>query len=98
SLPRGGEAQTNQVLYNLSRRGIEHSLLPWCRAQGIRIMAYSPIEQGRLLEDPTLQSVAVRHDATSAQVAIAWVLRHPDVNAIPKARTPQHVRENRAAL
>jgi diketogulonate reductase-like aldo/keto reductase len=61
-------------------------------------MAYSPIEQGRLLEDPTLQSVAARHDATPAQVAIAWVLRHPDVNAIPKARTPQHVRENRAAL
>ena len=61
-------------------------------------MAYSPIEQGRLLRHPVLQEVAARHDATTAQVALAWVLRHADVIAIPKAGDPLHVRENRAAL
>jgi diketogulonate reductase-like aldo/keto reductase len=95
----GGKAvQTNQVLYNLTRRGIEWDLLPWCTARRIPIMAYSPIEQGRLLGHPGLQRVASRHGATPAQVAIAWVLQHEGVHAVPKAGTPQHVRENRAAL
>jgi diketogulonate reductase-like aldo/keto reductase len=97
-LPGGAGVTTNQVLYNLTRRGIEYDLLPWCRQRGIPIMAYSPIEQGRLLSDPTLQAVAARHGATSAQVALAWVLRQDGVNAIPKAGTLEHVRENRAAL
>jgi diketogulonate reductase-like aldo/keto reductase len=88
----------NQVLYNLSRRSAEYELVPWCRRRGIAIMAYSPIEQGRLLHDPTLRAVASRHDASPAQIALAWVLRNDDVNAIPKASTPEHVRENRAAL
>ncbi len=67
----GGAVQTNQLLYNLSRRGIEHDLLPWCRERNIPIMAYSPIEQGRLLDDPTLVQIAERHGATPAQVALA---------------------------
>jgi diketogulonate reductase-like aldo/keto reductase len=94
----GSRAQTDQVLYNLGRRGIELDLLPWCRARGIPIMAYSPLEQGRLLGDRTLRAVADRHRATPAQVALAWVLRDGDVCAIPKAGTPEHVEENRAAL
>ena len=61
-------------------------------------MAYSPIEQGRLLRHPVIQRVALRHPATPAQIALAWVLRQPGVNAIPKAGTPAHVRENRGAL
>jgi diketogulonate reductase-like aldo/keto reductase len=73
-------------------------LMPWCRARDLPIMAYSPIEQGRLLGDPMLQQVAARHGATAAQVALAWVLRHGDVIAIPRAGNPHHVRENRAAL
>ncbi len=89
---------TNQVLYNLARRGIEFELLPWCRARGIPIMAYSPIEQGRLLANATVQRVASRHAATAAQIALAWVLRQRDVIAIPKAATLDHVRENREAL
>jgi diketogulonate reductase-like aldo/keto reductase len=96
--PDGPHVQTDQVLYNLSRRGIELDLLPWCRAKGIPVMAYSPIEQGRLLGDPTLRGVAERHGATAAQVALAWVLRLDGVTAIPKAGTPAHVAENRAAL
>ena len=94
----GGSVQTNQLLYNLSRRGIEYDLLPWCRERNVPIMAYSPIEQGRLLDDPTLVQIAERHGATPAQVALAWVLRHPDVIAIPKASSEAHVRENSASL
>jgi diketogulonate reductase-like aldo/keto reductase len=95
----GGEAvATDQVLYNLSRRGIEYDLMPWCRRRRIPIMAYSPIEQGRLLDHPTVSGVAAKHGVTPAQVALAWVLRRPDVVAIPKAGTPEHVRANRAAL
>jgi diketogulonate reductase-like aldo/keto reductase len=94
----GGEVATNQVLYNLARRGIEYDLLPWCRALRIPVMAYSPIEQGRLLANHTLHRVASRHNATAAQIALAWVLRQRDVIAIPKAATLDHVRENREAF
>ncbi|GAB2838001.1 aldo/keto reductase [Lentzea nigeriaca] len=93
-----GFCQTNQILYNLSRRGPEHDLLPWHASAGMPIMAYSPVEQGRLLDSPALAEVARRHDATPAQVALAWVLRLPHVNAIPKAGTVEHVEENAAAL
>jgi diketogulonate reductase-like aldo/keto reductase len=94
----GQEVATDQVLYNLARRGIEWDLLPLCRELGVPVMAYSPIEQGRLLAHPVLQSVAGRHGATAAQVALAWVLRHADVIAIPRAGNPKHVEENRGAL
>src|SRR5262249_54784344 len=89
---------TNQVLYNLTRRGIEHNVLPWCQKRHVPLMAYSPIEQGRLLDRPPLNRVAERLSATPAQVALAWVLGQPQVIAIPKAASLQHVRENRAAL
>jgi len=89
---------TNQVLYNLTRRGIEWALLPWCLSRRVPIMAYSPIEQGRLLGRRALQRVARRQDATPAQVALAWVLRQNGVIAIPKASSIDHVRENRGAL
>lgn len=95
----GGRAvATDQVLYNLSRRGVEHELLPWCRGRGIPIMAYSPIEEGRLVRRRPLQAVAKRHGASPSQLALAWLLRQDSVIAIPKAGTPEHVRENRAAL
>jgi len=90
-------AATNQVLYNLTRRGIDQSLLPWCQRHGIPIMAYSPVEQGRLLKNRRLQAIGDRLGATPAQVALAWVLRQDRVIAIPKAGNPEHVRENRAA-
>jgi len=98
ALPGGSECATNQVLYNLRRRGIEAGLLPWCRERAIPIQAYSPIEQGRLLRDRTLTGVAIRHRATPAQIALAWVLRQTDMTVILKAGTEAHVRENRAAL
>jgi diketogulonate reductase-like aldo/keto reductase len=96
--PGGTEVACNQVLYNLSRRGIEFDLLPWCRARGIPIMAYSPIEQARLLGHEAVIRVAARHDATPAQLCLAWVVRQEGVIAIPKAGTPAHVQEDRDAL
>lgn len=96
-VPGGDEVQTNQILYNLTRRGPEYALLPWLSQHGIPTMAYSPIEQGRLLDHPALQPIARRHDATPAQIALAWVLHHDGVIAIPRAGTPSHVRENAAA-
>lgn len=95
----GGEAcATNQLLYNLTRRGIEHDLLPWCRQRRMPVMAYSPIEQGRLLKHKSLAAIAARHGASPAQVALAWLTRQDGVIAIPKAGSVEHVREDRAAL
>jgi diketogulonate reductase-like aldo/keto reductase len=88
--------QTNQVLYNLGRRGIEFDLLPWCRVHAMPIMAYSPLEQGRLVGHPELAAVARRHAATEAQIALAWVLAQ-GVIAIPKSGDASHVRDNAAA-
>jgi len=95
---RSSAAATNQVLYNLTRRGIEYGLLPWCRTRGIPIMAYSPLEQGKITKSRALQGVADRLGATVAQVAMAWVLRQEGVMAIPKASSLNHLRENRGAL
>ena len=94
----GTAVATDQVLYNLTRRGPEFDLLPWAAGQGVPVMAYSPVEQGRLLDDPTLREVADRHGATPAQAAIAWVLRRPGTIAIPKTATPARMAENRGAL
>jgi diketogulonate reductase-like aldo/keto reductase len=97
-LPHGNHVAANQVLYNLTRRGIEYDLMPWCSNRKIPIMAYSPVEQGRLLKNRELQRVADRLNAKPAQVALAWVLRQAGIIAIPRAGTPEHVREDRAAL
>src|SRR5262245_31192081 len=87
ALPRGrGEAcASNQVLYNLTRRGIEFDLLPLCREHGMPVMAYSPIEQGRMLRHPGLAKVAKAVGATPAQIALAWLLTRDGVISIPKA-------------
>jgi len=97
-LENGSDVASDQVLYNLSRRGIEFDLLPWCHRHRVPIMAYSPIEQGRVLEDATVGLIAKHHQATPAQIALAWVLRRDGVIAIPQAGVPKHVRENRGAL
>ena len=96
--PGGEQVLCNQVLYNLSRRGIEYDLLPQATQSDIAVMAYSPIEQGRILKQPALKAIAQRHGVTPAQVALAWVLRRPGVIAIPKAADVAHVEANRACL
>jgi len=97
-LPGGADAASNQVLYNLSRRGIEYDLLPEAHTRGLHVMAYTPIEQGKILNDATLRQVASRHTATPAQIALAWVIRQEGMTAIPRASSPEHVRENARAL
>ncbi|MER9467920.1 aldo/keto reductase [Mesorhizobium sp. M0482] len=97
-LPAGGNVQTNQVLYNLSQRGVEFDLAPWSRERGMPLMAYSPVDQGVLARNARLDAIAARHGATPAQIALAWVMAQDGVIAIPKASRPEHIRQNVAAL
>ncbi|GAB3500244.1 aldo/keto reductase [Curvibacter fontanus] len=96
-VPGGAACAANQLLYNLGRRGIEWGLLPWLRQQGAATMAYSPIEQARLLRHKGLQDFARRHGMTAAQAALAWLLAQEGVIAIPKSAHLARVRENAAA-
>jgi diketogulonate reductase-like aldo/keto reductase len=93
-LDGAGDIQTNQLLYNLSRRGIEADLLPWLRERRVPVMAYSPIEQGRLARDGKLRAFAERRGITAAQAALAWLLRADDVIVIPKSARPERIEEN----
>ncbi len=93
----GGACATDQILYNLTRRGPEHDLLPWLEDHAMPVMAYSPVEQGRLVANPALNNIAKSMNATPAQVALAWTMHRGGVIAIPKAGTAAHVRENRGA-
>ena len=95
----GGHCASNQVLYNLAQRGIEWDLLPRCRELRLPVMAYCPLDQGgRLLRSAALTEMAERHGATTAQIALAWLVRQQGVIAIPKAVSGTHIRANRAAL
>ncbi|MBP1853493.1 aldo/keto reductase [Rhizobium halophytocola] len=97
TVPDGDKCLVNQLLYNLSRRGIEYDLLPWCRDHDVAVMAYSPIEQGRLLQHPGLIDMAKAHQATPAQIALAFLLKQDGVMPIPKTANVERVAENRAA-
>lgn len=90
----GCACDANQVLYNLQERGVEYDLIPWSRQYEMPIIAYSPIGEGRLIKQPVLQRIAEKHEATAAQIALAWTIRHPGVMAIPKAANVRHVEEN----
>jgi len=94
----GGACAADQVIYNPTRRGIEYDLIPWCREHGIPVMAYSPLEQGRIDGAAVLDVIAAKHGVTSLQVALAWVLRDPLVIAIPKSVRSAHIDQNIAAL
>src|SRR5947208_16114078 len=105
AIDNGTNCAANQVLYNLENREIEFDLLPFLtsnikpQTSSIPPMAYSPVGHGRgLLENATLKQIAKRYDATAAQIALAWVLRQPDVIAIPKASNKKHVRDNAGSL
>jgi diketogulonate reductase-like aldo/keto reductase len=98
AVPGGAAVSTNQLLYNLARRGIEYDLLPWCSERALPVMAYSPLEQRRLLDHADLKRIGGKHGATPAQIALAWVLRQERVIAIPKASSVVHVRQNYRSL
>ena len=97
ALPGSSSCVTNQVYYSASERGIEFGLLPWQREHGVSCMAYSPIDQGAIAKDKSLATIGRRHGVSAAQIALAWVIRHPDVIAIPKAVREEHLRANIAA-
>lgn len=88
----------NQVLYNLTRRGIEFDLLPYQQKCSIPVMAYSPIEQGQLSDEGTLEEIAAAHGATATQVALAWVMEKPGVMAIPKTSNMTRMEQNLRSL
>ena len=98
SVPGGPDVATNQLLYNLARRGVEWDLLPWLRERRIPVMAYSPIEQARLILNPKLVDFARRHGMTPAQAGLAWLLAHDDVIVIPKTGHRDRLQENIGAL
>jgi len=97
AVPGGANVAANQVLYNLARRGVEFDLAPWCAERGVALMAYSPLDEGRLVRHPALDAVAKRMGVGAGEVAIAWLLQDRGVVAIPKAASIAHVRANRAA-
>jgi diketogulonate reductase-like aldo/keto reductase len=94
---QGVRCETDQVYYSLTQRGCEHSLAPWLRARHMPLMAYSPIDRGELANDATVKEVGYRHDASPAQVALAWLLTKPGVVVIPKAVQERHLRDNLGA-
>jgi diketogulonate reductase-like aldo/keto reductase len=99
SIKNSTNCAANQVLYNLENREIEFDLVSWSQNNEIPIMAYSPVGHGRgLLENMTLKKISKRHNATTAQVALAWVLRQPRVIGIPKASSEKHVRDNARSI
>jgi len=97
---RGDRCTTNQVLYNLGNRNIEHDLLPWCEQHGMPVMAYSPLggAGASLLRDPTLARIGAAHNCSAAAVALAWAIRNGNVIAIPESGSAEHVKENAVAL
>ena len=98
ALPDGSHCAANQVLYHLDCRGIEWDLLPQCRRHGIVVMAYSPLDEGRLLRNRRLTGLAKRVGATPGQIALAWLLAQRGVAIVPKASDPAHVEDNHRAL
>jgi len=97
-VPRGDRCATNQVLYNVGSRGIEHDLLPWCEQRGMPVMAYSPLGGNSLVGDPTLAHIGAAHGCSAAAVALAWAIRSGNVIAIPESGSATHVKENAVAL
>jgi len=98
AVPGGASCAANQILYNLAHRGVEYDLLPWCRERHLPVMAYSPADEGRLSRNPVLMGIAQKHEATPVQIALAWIMRRPEMIAIPKAGSVTHVQENYRSL
>jgi diketogulonate reductase-like aldo/keto reductase len=93
----GADCATNQVYYSASRRGIEFDLLPAQRKLKMPVMAYCPIDEGKLGRNADLAALGKPLGASAAQVALAWLLRAADVIVIPKAAKQEHLRENFSA-
>jgi diketogulonate reductase-like aldo/keto reductase len=97
-----GKIACNQVLYHLRERAIEHAVMPWCKAHGVAVVAYSPFGHNdfpspRSKGGEVLQTIAKAHGASPRQVALAFLTREPEAFAIPKASTAEHAADNAAA-
>ncbi len=97
-LPGGPAIAANQILYHVCERGPERKLIPWCVGRGILLMAYSPLAQGKIGAKAALKKIARHHGCSPERVALAWIIRHEDVVAIPMSANRDHVRDNAAAL
>lgn len=102
SIAGPGHMATNQVLYHLEERTIEHDVLPWCQKNGVAVVGYTPFGQNAAYPPPgaaglVLTEIAKRHGATARQVALAFLTRTPELFAIPKSTSPAHLRENAGA-
>ena len=99
-VPEGRRCATNQVPYSLNNRGIERDLLPWCKQHNVPVMAYSPLggDHNLVIGDPTLAQIGAAHGCTPAAVALSWVIRSGSIIAIPESGSPEHTKENAAAL
>ena len=95
-VPKNGNA-ANQVMYNLTDRGIEWDLYPKCRKDKIAVMAYCPLGQGRLIDNPGIESIAKKHNVTNAAIALAFTRRLPGIISIPKSSHEKRILENAAA-
>ena len=93
----GNACAANQVQYNLSDRGIEFDLYPRCQKDGVAVMAYCPLGQGRLVNNPGLAPIAKKHNVTNSAIALAFTLRLPGMISIPKSSHEKRVLENAAA-
>jgi diketogulonate reductase-like aldo/keto reductase len=93
-LDAGAACAANQVYYSASERGVEFDLLPWMRERRIALMAYCPIDGGRIATDTALKRLAAHHGVSAAQIALGWLLRQPQVMAIPKAMQGAHLLDN----
>lgn len=98
AVPEGGTCAADQVRYNIASREVEYDLIPWCAHHDVVFMAYSPIGEGDLIRNQTLIEIGKRHDATAAQVALAWSVRNPNILSIPKASSSRHIEENFKSL
>jgi diketogulonate reductase-like aldo/keto reductase len=102
SIAGPGRISCNQVLYHLGERSIEHAVLPWCEANSVTLVGYTPF--GRAKFPPSgsggdaLARIAKAHGKSVRQVALAFLTRKPNLFAIPKASKPEHVRDNAGAL
>jgi len=98
ALPGGDRCAADQVYYSVSRRGVEFDVVPQLLSRRVPLMAYCPFDEGRILADPVLAAIGRKHDVSTAQVALAWLLGRPGVIAIPKAGRPEHLRDNLEAV
>ncbi|PSN84148.1 aldo/keto reductase [Candidatus Marsarchaeota G1 archaeon OSP_D] len=91
------ELASTQMSYSLADRRIERDILPYCKKEGIAVLAYYPLAHGKLSKTDKLIELSKKYNKTPAQISLNWLLSRENVFPIPRASNPQHVRENAAS-